>query len=58
MNKKKYIRNDKVLDSNIEGRKMPEAIIRTEPNTKLSKPATKDSNIEKRKLQENILRNK
>lgn len=56
---KKYIKEESegmVYDRNIEGRKLPEAVIRTEPHTKLSKPANKDSNFEKRKLSEDVVR--
>ena len=59
MNTKKHVKEEsegRVYDSNIEGRKLPDAVIRTEPHTKLSKPATKDSSFEKRKLPEDILR--
>ena len=46
----------RVYDSNIEGRNTDDRVIRTEPHTKLAKPATKDSNFEKRKLPEDVLR--
>lgn len=59
MEQKKYIKEEaegRVYDRNIEGRKTPEAVVRTEPHTKLSKPATKDSAFEKRKLDERVVR--